>query len=81
ARSLFPVWLWTCGGLIRGGSGECLGDFARGLGECSVLAAELWGVLEGVCSAGWSMFRKIKKPLQLKDDSGEWLGDFARGLG
>ncbi|MCI69371.1 ribonuclease H, partial [Trifolium medium] len=33
-----------CGGLIRGDSGEWIGGFAHGIGECSVLVAELWGV-------------------------------------
>ncbi|MCI19055.1 ribonuclease H protein, partial [Trifolium medium] len=33
-----------CGGVVRGRAGEWRGGFARGLGECEVVAAELWGV-------------------------------------
>jgi ribonuclease HI len=37
-----------CGGVIRGGQGEWLGGFAKGVGDCSAFVAELWGVFEGL---------------------------------
>ncbi|CAJ2662636.1 unnamed protein product [Trifolium pratense] len=40
-----------CGGIIRGSQGEWLGGFARGLGNCSAIIAELWGVAEGLSYA------------------------------
>ncbi|MCI73789.1 ribonuclease H protein [Trifolium medium] len=33
---------------MRGESGEWCGGFARGLGDCEVVVAELWGILEGL---------------------------------
>ncbi|GAU47307.1 hypothetical protein TSUD_283760 [Trifolium subterraneum] len=40
-----------CGGIIRGSQGEWLGGFAKGLGSCSAVIAELWGVAEGLSYA------------------------------
>ncbi|PNX94270.1 ribonuclease H [Trifolium pratense] len=40
-----------CGGIIRGSQGEWLGGFARGLGNCSAIVAELWGVAKGLSYA------------------------------
>ncbi|PNY11219.1 hypothetical protein L195_g007822 [Trifolium pratense] len=37
-----------CGKIIRGRSIEWLSGFAKGLGICSVLVAEMWGALEGL---------------------------------
>jgi hypothetical protein len=35
-----------CGGIICGEGGNCLGGFAKGIGRCSVIVVELWGVAE-----------------------------------
>ncbi|MCH80005.1 RNA-directed DNA polymerase (Reverse transcriptase) [Trifolium medium] len=43
-----------CGKIIRGRSIEWLSGFAKGLGICSVLVAEMWGALEGLRCA-WRM--------------------------
>ena len=40
-----------CGGVIRGGQGEWLGGFAKGVGDCSAFVAELWGMFEGLVYA------------------------------
>src|SRR4051812_17972863 len=37
-----------CGGIIRDAAGVWCGGFAKGLGMCSPLRAELWGILEGL---------------------------------
>jgi ribonuclease HI len=54
---------YGCGGLIRGSSGEWLGGFAKGLGDCSIEAAELWGAWEGLKLA-WNLeFNKVEHRL------------------
>ncbi|KAK2459136.1 TMV resistance protein N [Trifolium repens] len=48
-----------CGGLIRGRSGEWLGGFAKGLGNCNTEVAELWGAWEGL-NLAWNLgYRKV----------------------
>jgi ribonuclease HI len=37
-----------CGGIIRCSRGEWISDFSKGLGECSVEMAELWGAWVGL---------------------------------
>jgi ribonuclease HI len=49
-----------CGGIIRGCMGDWLGGFAKGLGECSIEVAELWGAWEGLQLA-WNLgFRRVE---------------------
>jgi hypothetical protein len=55
-----------CGGIIRGNNAEWLGGFAKGLGDCSVVVAELWGVLEGLSYAWRLRFRKVELHLDSK---------------
>ncbi|KAK7251567.1 hypothetical protein RIF29_34872 [Crotalaria pallida] len=38
----------SCGGLLRGEDGEFLFAFSTRLGECSIMLAELWGILIGL---------------------------------
>lgn len=40
-----------CGGLLHNGDGWWLGGFYIFLGSCSILKAEAWAVLEGMCLA------------------------------
>lgn len=42
-----------CGGVLRDASGCWRGGFVRNLGTCSVLAAELWGILSGLQLLAW----------------------------
>ncbi|MCI77091.1 Heat shock 70 kDa protein, partial [Trifolium medium] len=37
-----------CGGIIRDSMGVWIGDYAKGLGSCSVEVAEIWGAWEGL---------------------------------
>ncbi|KAK2406678.1 heat shock 70 kDa protein [Trifolium repens] len=37
-----------CGGLVRGSMGDWIRGFAKGLGDCSVEMAEIWGAWEGL---------------------------------
>ncbi|PNY06732.1 ethylene responsive transcription factor 1b [Trifolium pratense] len=47
--------------------GECVGGYARGFGDCSIIITELWGrgVLEGLRLAGRLGFRHV----ELRSDS------------
>ncbi|MCI68978.1 ribonuclease H protein, partial [Trifolium medium] len=36
------------GGVLRGSNSKWCGGFAKGLGTCSVMMAELWGAWEGL---------------------------------
>lgn len=38
----------TCGGIVRDSSGNWLCGIARFVGFCTLLEAELWGILEGL---------------------------------
>jgi ribonuclease HI len=49
-----------CGGLVRGSMGEWLGGFAKGLGECSIEMAELWGAWEGLKLAWELGFKHVE---------------------
>ncbi|KAE8707641.1 hypothetical protein F3Y22_tig00110378pilonHSYRG00042 [Hibiscus syriacus] len=44
----------SCGGVARNDKGEWFTGFARAVGTCTVLEAELWGVLEGLSHA-WNL--------------------------
>ena len=46
------------GGLVRDGAGGWLKGFAYHLDICSVLCAELWGILNGIDMAWWVDYRK-----------------------
>ncbi|PNX99308.1 hypothetical protein L195_g022573 [Trifolium pratense] len=37
-----------CDGVVRDNSGEWLEGYGRGLGDCSIIIAGLWEVLEGM---------------------------------
>jgi ribonuclease HI len=51
---------YGCGGLMRGSSGEWLGGFAKGLGDCSIESAELWGAWEGL-ELAWNLgFKQVE---------------------
>ncbi|PNX85234.1 ribonuclease H [Trifolium pratense] len=54
-----------CGGVVRDSSGEWVGGYARGLGDCSIIITELWGVLEGLHLAWRLEFRHV----ELRSDS------------
>jgi ribonuclease HI len=49
-----------CGGLVHGSMGEWLGGFAKGLGECSIEMAELWGAWEGLKLAWELGFKHVE---------------------
>lgn len=52
--------LASCGGLIRDENGVWKGGFARKVGSCLILEAELWGLVEGLKLA-WSLgFRCVE---------------------
>jgi ribonuclease HI len=51
------VDLW-CHGLIHDNRRELLSGFAKSLGTCSVMVAELWGVFEGLKLA-WEKGHKL----------------------
>ncbi|XP_039024650.1 uncharacterized protein LOC120157646 [Hibiscus syriacus] len=44
----------SCGGVIRDANGEWIMGYAKPIGTCSVLDAELWGIFEGLKLA-WHM--------------------------
>ncbi|MCI20290.1 ribonuclease H protein, partial [Trifolium medium] len=48
-----------CGGVFRNESGAWLGGFARKLGSCSALMAELWGILSALQLAKEKGYRKV----------------------
>lgn len=48
-----------CGGIIRTINSECLGGFAKHLGNCNVSMAEVWGVYEGFKLAMEMGFSKV----------------------
>ncbi|MCI34447.1 ribonuclease H protein, partial [Trifolium medium] len=48
-----------CGGVFRNESGAWLGGFARKLGSCSTLMAELWGILSALQLATEKGYRKV----------------------
>ncbi|GAU49448.1 hypothetical protein TSUD_137920 [Trifolium subterraneum] len=56
-----------CGGLIRGNEGEWLGGFAKGLGTCSGLVAELWVALEGLKLAWKKGYKRVELQIDDKD--------------
>jgi hypothetical protein len=37
---------------VRDSSGEWLGGYARGLGDCNITITELWGILKGCVLLG-----------------------------
>jgi ribonuclease HI len=45
---------------VRGKDCVWRGGFARGLGDCDVIVAELWGVLEGLNYVRRLSFRRIE---------------------
>jgi ribonuclease HI len=45
---------------MRGRTGEWCGGVARGLGDCEVVVAELWGILEGLNHAWRLGFRRVE---------------------
>lgn len=48
------------GGLIRDDCGKWVRGYARKVGFCSVLEAELWGIVEGLRLA-WNLgFRRVE---------------------
>ena len=49
----------SCGGVIRNECAAFLGGFAKNLGQCSVLEAELWGIYEGLNLAWEAGLRNI----------------------
>jgi ribonuclease HI len=48
-----------CGGVFRDESGSWLGGFARMIGNCSVLMAELWGILSALQMAQEKGYQKV----------------------
>lgn len=52
---LKPHWVLLC---VRDGAGGWLKGFAYHLDICSVLCAELWGILNGIDMAWWMDYRK-----------------------
>lgn len=44
----------NCGGVIRDENGSWMRGFSARVGRCSVLEAELWGVLHGL-QAAWDL--------------------------
>ncbi|KAK2373854.1 Polynucleotidyl transferase, ribonuclease H superfamily protein [Trifolium repens] len=56
-----------CGGLIRGNEGAWLGGFAKGLGECRVMVAELWGAFEGLKLAWERGYKKVELQLDAQN--------------
>jgi hypothetical protein len=56
-----------CGGLIRGNGGAWLGGFAKGLGECRVMVAELWGAFEGLKLAWERGYKKVELQLDAQN--------------
>ncbi|CAN1187802.1 Putative ribonuclease H protein At1g65750 [Linum perenne] len=50
----------AAGGLIRDANGRCLYAFCFNLGRCSIMRAELRGVIEGLRMAWEEGFRKVK---------------------
>ena len=49
----------TGGGVIRGPNGEWLMGFCRFIGDCSVLAAEAWSMMDGLEVAWWKGYRNV----------------------
>jgi ribonuclease HI len=49
-----------CGGLIWGNGGAWLGGFAKGLGECSVIMAELSGAFERLKLESAREYKKVE---------------------
>ncbi|KAF7833419.1 ribonuclease H [Senna tora] len=49
----------ACGGVARNAQGMFVGAFTRNLGSCSVIHAELWGVLSGLEMALHYQYRKV----------------------
>lgn len=37
-----------CGGILRNANGSLLGGFAKSIGKCIVLMAEIWGIYIGI---------------------------------
>lgn len=48
-----------CGGVFRDDNGVWLGGFSKFVGYCSVVVAELWGILEGLKMAIDKGFKKV----------------------
>ncbi|KAE8723185.1 hypothetical protein F3Y22_tig00012724pilonHSYRG00007 [Hibiscus syriacus] len=59
----------TCGGIIRNNIGEWILGYARAVGICSVVEAEIWGVFEGLTHA-WNIG---ERQVILETDSAEAL--------
>ncbi|MCH81163.1 RNA-directed DNA polymerase (Reverse transcriptase), partial [Trifolium medium] len=75
-----------CGGILRGSNAEWCGGFAKGLGACSVMMAELWGAWEGLRYTWRLGFRHVELHLDSKMivDKKEGLrkgGAYARKFG
>lgn len=51
----------SCGGLIRNSEGLWVGGFAKNIGDCDVLKAELWGIYEGLKLAWRLNCRKVMR--------------------
>lgn len=49
----------SCGGVLRGDSGQFIVGFSMKLGSCSILTVELWGILHGLRLAWSRGFRHI----------------------
>lgn len=49
----------ACGGVLRDHNGKLIFAYASHLGNCSVVAAELWDILKGVTFAWDRGFRRI----------------------
>ncbi|MBA0694486.1 hypothetical protein Goari_004770, partial [Gossypium aridum] len=49
----------AAGGYVRNHKGEWIIGFARYLGNCSVLEAELWGILDGLNLTVDRCFQKV----------------------
>lgn len=56
---VIPPFSSSCGGVFRDASGAWQGGFTRRLGACSILMAELWGVLTALQYAASREFSHV----------------------
>lgn len=48
------------GGIIQNDKGDLIDGFAKNIGNCNVLYAEMWDVLKGICVAQRCRFNKVE---------------------
>jgi ribonuclease HI len=52
-----------CGGILKKGGSTWIGGFSKGLGECSIVVAELWGAWVGLKFAWDQGYRHVEMRL------------------